>query len=71
MGRKSFSVVFGLLLLLAFPGLFLFAIIVRLGLQQSYEVYGAGFTIIAGLGVLPVLLAIGFLFDKQQGHHQR
>lgn len=66
MGRKLFLVAIGALLLLAPVGLILFAIIVRLGLEQSYYVYGPTFTVLAGLGVVPCLLAIGFLFDKRQ-----
>lgn len=65
-----FLAAIGALLLLAPVGLILFAVIVRLGLEESYEVYGPVFTLIAGLGVVPCLLAIGFLFDRQQTRRQ-
>lgn len=52
--------------LAAFPGLFLAGMIFKMGLERSLELYGVPFTVIAGLGLLPVLLSIGFLFDRQE-----
>lgn len=59
-----------LLLLLAPVGLVMVGIVLKLGLERSYEIYGPAFTIMAGLGLLPVLLAIAFLFDRQEQRKQ-
>lgn len=69
--RLVFVAMIGVLLLLAPVGLVLAAIVFRLGLERSYEIYGPAFTVIAALGLLPCLLAIGFLFDKRQSPPQK
>ena len=52
--------------LLAPVGLFLIGILLKLGIEQSLTLYGTTFTVIAGLGFLPVCLGVAFLFDKQE-----
>lgn len=41
--------------------------LVRLGLTQSLDLYGAPFTVISGLGVVAVFLALASLADRHQG----
>jgi hypothetical protein len=50
----------------ALPGLALVAIVLRLGFERSYELYGPTFTIIAGLGLVPVLACFAFLLDRRE-----
>lgn len=50
-----------------FIGGILSANIYRMGLEQSYGVYGPIFTFISGVGLVPLIVSIAFLFDKRQG----
>lgn len=64
--------VFALIIVLTAPvGLFLTGFLLKLGLESCLETYGVPLTIIAGLGPMPVLVAIGFLFDRQEQRKQR
>lgn len=54
-----------------FVGVILSANIYRMGLEQSLDTYGTGFTIISGFGLFPLFLSLAFLFDKRQGPPSR
>ena len=47
-------------------GVYLSASIYRLGLIQSLEANGATYTFISGLGLVPLLISLAFLFDRGQ-----
>ena len=50
----------------ALVGTILAANIFRLGMQEGFEIYGAVFTLISALGLLPFLLGIASIFDRAQ-----
>ena len=50
----------------AIIGTILAANIFRLGMQEGFELYGAVFTLISALGLLPLLLGVASLFDRAQ-----
>jgi len=58
------------LVVLAPVGLFCLAFLLRLGMAQSLEVYGSTFTVLVSAGIVPVFLAIAYLFDRRQGQER-
>ena len=50
----------------AIIGTILAANIFKLGIQEGFEIYGEVFTFISALGLLPLLLGVGSLFDRAQ-----
>ena len=55
-----------LCVVLAPVGLFCLAFLLRLGMMESFDKYGTTFTLLVSAGLIPVFLAIAFLFDRQQ-----
>jgi hypothetical protein len=45
-------------------GFTLAANIFRLGMQEGFELYGAVFTLISALGLIPFFLGIGLIVDR-------
>lgn len=43
-----------------------FGLLLKLGIESSLVRYGTGATIVMGLSLTPLLIVLGFLFDRRQ-----
>jgi uncharacterized membrane protein YqjE len=68
--RLGLIVIVGLCLLLTPIALICLGILLKLGLEESYRIYGAGFTIGLVIGIAPCLVALAFLLDRREQQNQ-
>jgi uncharacterized membrane protein YqjE len=62
---RGIVVLVALCLLFTPIAFFSLALLLKMGIQESYRYYGPGFTLLLCLSVVPCLVTFGFLLDRR------